>query len=79
MKERIWNEIKDFLAVAFVGLLIGLAAGQACARDIDKDCERECGLEPYENAPEYCPGFWEAKGLQKNEVPSVFLSSFLGL
>lgn len=63
MKERIWKEVKEFLACAFVGLLIGLAAGWACARDIDKDCERECGLEPYENAPQYCQGFWEAKGI----------------
>ena len=65
MKERIWNEIKEFLAVAFVGLLIGIGAGWMCARDIDKDCERECGLQPYDNAPEYCQGFWEAIGLTK--------------
>ena len=65
MKERIWNEIKEFLAVAFVGLLIGIGAGWMCARDIDKDCERECGLQPYDNAPEYCQEFWEAKGLTK--------------
>lgn len=67
MKERLISELKEFLAVAFVGLLIGLAAGWACARDIDRDCERECGLEPYDNAPEYCQGFWAAKGLLKEK------------
>lgn len=66
MKERIWNEVKEFLACAFVGLLIGVGAGYMCARDIDKDCERECGLTPYEDAPKYCQGFWEAKGLKKD-------------
>ncbi len=65
MKERLIRELKEFLAVAFVGLLIGIGAGWMCARDIDKDCERECGLEPYANAPQYCQGFWEAKGLTK--------------
>ena len=67
MKERNCNEIKEFLAVAFVGLLIGIGAGWMCARDIDKDCERECGLEPHNNAPEYCQGFWKAKGLIKED------------
>ena len=67
MRERIWNEIKEFLAVAFVGAAFGLYFGWACARDIDKDCERECGLRPYDNAPEYCQGFWQAKGLKKGE------------
>ena len=65
MKERIFKELKAFLACAFVGLLIGIGAGWMCARDIDRTVERECGLEPYDNAPKYCQGFWEAKGLTK--------------
>jgi len=71
MKERIWKEVKEFLAVSIVGAGFGLYFGWACARDIDKDCERECGLEPYANAPEYCQGFWEAKGLTKNTADKI--------
>ncbi|MBQ4438074.1 hypothetical protein II898_04280 [bacterium] len=64
MKERIWNEIKEFLACAFVGLLIGLAAGWACARDIDKDVKRECGMKRFDNAPEYCVQWWDANEVE---------------
>ena len=72
MKERIWTEIKEFLTCAIVGLLIGIGAGWMCMRDIDKDCERECGLKPYEDAPEYCRGFWKAKGLVKEAEDADF-------
>lgn len=65
MKERIWNEIKEFLAVAFVGLLIGVGAGWMCARDIDRDFEQECGLKWNDNGSDLCKEFWKAKGLIK--------------
>lgn len=64
MKERILKELKEFLACAFVGLLIGLAAGWACARDIDKDFEEECGLSWNDNGSELCKEFWNAKGIK---------------
>ena len=65
-KEKILNEVKEFLVLGFVSAAFGVYFGWACARDIDKDCERECGLVPYEEAPEYCQGFWQAKGLKEN-------------
>ena len=66
MKERIWKEVKEFLACAFFGLLVGLAAGWACARDIDRDFEHECGKTWDDNGSEPCKEFWEAKGIKAN-------------